>query len=52
MQMEAFVAWLLSAKIRVLQEDGRGGEAEEVAAELADLCRQNGYFGRDPTLLR
>ncbi|MBO9446758.1 adenylate/guanylate cyclase domain-containing protein [Ruegeria sp. R14_0] len=45
MKMDAFEAWLLTAEVQVLLEEGRRLEAEELSVDLLDLCRRNGYFG-------
>ena len=42
--MEAFVAWLLSAEVQVLAQEGRTKEAKELQSDLNDLCDRNGYF--------
>ncbi|WP_170359393.1 ATP-binding protein [Ruegeria arenilitoris] len=44
MEMEAFVAWLLSAEVQVLVQEGRTKEAKELQSDLNDLCDRNGYF--------
>ncbi len=45
MSMAAFEAWLLSAQHHVFCREGRIVDAEELAGELLDMCRRNGYSG-------
>lgn len=48
MKMEAFVAWLLAAKVHVLLEEDQVNEAKSLIADLTKLCERNGYFDFDP----